>query len=46
MKKYDYIIVGSGLYGATFAHELKKANKKVLVVEKPRLWDLTLENLG
>lgn len=34
MKKYDYIIVGSGLYGATFAHELKKANKKVLVVEK------------
>ena len=34
MKKYDYIIVGSGLYGATFAYELKKANKKVLVVEK------------
>ena len=34
MKKYDYIVVGSGLYGATFAHELIKAHKKVLIVEK------------
>lgn len=32
--KYDYIIVGSGLFGATFAYEAKKANKKVLVLEK------------
>lgn len=31
---YDYLIVGAGLYGATFAHEAKKAGKKVLVIEK------------
>ncbi len=31
---YDYLIVGSGLYGAIFAHEAKKAGKSVLVVEK------------
>ena len=34
MKKYDYLIVGAGLYGAVFAHEAKKAGKKVLVVDK------------
>lgn len=34
MKKYDYLVVGSGLYGAIFAHEAKKAGKSVLVVEK------------
>lgn len=32
--KYDYVIVGSGLYGATFANLAKKDNKKVLVIEK------------
>lgn len=32
--KYDYLVVGSGLYGAVFAHEAKKKGKKVLVVEK------------
>jgi len=31
---YDYIIVGSGLYGAVCAYELKKQGKKVLVLEK------------
>ena len=31
---YDYIIVGSGLYGATFARELTNAGKKVLVIDK------------
>lgn len=31
---YDYLIVGSGLYGAVFAHEAKKAGKKVLVIDK------------
>ncbi len=31
---YDYLIVGSGLYGAIFAHEASKKGKKVLVVEK------------
>ena len=32
--KYDYLIVGSGLFGAVFAHEAKKAGKRVLVIEK------------
>ena len=31
---YDYIIVGSGLYGAIFAHEAMKAGKSCLVVER------------
>ncbi len=31
---YDYLIVGSGLYGAVCAHELNKAGKKVLVIDK------------
>lgn len=31
---YDYLIVGSGLYGAVFAHEMKKAGRSVLVLEK------------
>lgn len=34
MKKYDYLIVGSGLFGAVFAHEAMKKNKKCLVIEK------------
>lgn len=32
--KYDYIIVGSGLFGATMAERAKKMGKKVLVIEK------------
>ena len=31
---YDFLIVGSGLFGAAFAHKAIKAGKKVLVVEK------------
>ncbi|MEG2050932.1 MAG: UDP-galactopyranose mutase [Oscillospiraceae bacterium] len=34
MKNYDYLIVGSGLYGATFAHEAIKMGKKVLIIER------------
>ena len=34
MKKYDYLVVGSGLYGAVFSHEAKKNGKSVLVVDK------------
>ena len=34
MKTYDYLVVGAGLYGATFAHEAKKAGKSVLVIDK------------
>ena len=33
-KKYDYLVVGAGLYGAVFAHEAKKAGKSVLVIDK------------
>lgn len=32
--KYDYLIVGAGLFGAVFAREAKKQNKKCLVIEK------------
>ena len=31
---YDYLIVGAGLYGAVFAHELKKKGKKCLVIDR------------
>ena len=31
---YDYLIVGAGLYGAVFAHEMKKQGKTCLVLEK------------
>ena len=34
MKKYDYLIVGSGLYGAVFAQQAQKKGKKVLVIDK------------
>ena len=32
--KYDYLVVGSGLYGAVFAREMTDAGKKVLVIDK------------
>lgn len=34
MKKYDYLIVGSGLFGATFAYRAKQMGKKCLVIDK------------
>ena len=33
-KKYDYLVVGAGLYGAVFAQQAKKAGKSVLVIDK------------
>ena len=33
-KKYDYLVVGAGLYGAVFAHEAKEAGKTCLVIDK------------
>lgn len=33
-KEYDYLIVGSGLFGATFAYRAKQAGKKCLVIDK------------
>ena len=32
--KYDYLIVGSGLFGATFAYRAKQMGKKCLVIDK------------
>jgi outer membrane protein assembly factor BamA len=32
--KYDFLIVGSGLFGSVFAHEATKAGKKCLIIEK------------
>ena len=32
--KYDYLVVGAGLYGAVFAHEKAKQGKNVLVIDK------------
>ena len=34
MKKYDYLIVGAGLYGAVMAYELGKRGKKCLVIDR------------
>ena len=34
MERYDYLIVGSGLFGATFAYRAKKAGKRCLVIDK------------
>lgn len=34
MKKYDYLVVGAGLFGAVFAQQAKKSGKSVLVIDK------------
>ena len=34
MRQYDYLIVGSGLFGATFAYRAKQAGEKCLVIDK------------
>lgn len=34
MQKYDYLIVGSGLFGATFAYRAKAAGKRCLVIDR------------
>ena len=31
---YDYLIVGAGLYGAVFAHELAKHGRRCLVIDR------------
>ena len=32
--QYDYLVVGSGLFGSVFAHEMNKRGRKVLVIDK------------
>ncbi len=34
MKQYDYLIVGAGLYGAVFAHEMAEKGKRCLVIDR------------
>ena len=34
MAKYDYLVVGAGLYGAVFAQEARKAEKSVMVIDR------------
>mgnify|MGYP002744696433 CR=1 FL=1 len=34
MKKYDYLVVGAGLYGAVFAYKVKQSGKKCIVIDK------------
>lgn len=31
---FDYLVVGAGLFGATFAHEAHRAGKRVLVIDR------------
>ena len=38
MKKYDYLIVGAGLFGAVFAHEAAQKGKTCLVIDKEIIW--------
>ena len=35
--KYDYLVVGAGLYGAVFAHEANARGRSVLVVREDRI---------
>ena len=32
--QYDYLIVGAGLYGVVFAHEMMRQGRKVLVIDR------------
>lgn len=34
MAEYDFLIIGSGLFGAVFAYEMNKLGKKCLVIER------------
>lgn len=34
MKKYDYLVVGAGLFGSTFAYEMTRRGKKCLVIDR------------
>ena len=34
MQQYDFLIVGSGLYGATYAYKQKLQGKRCLVIDK------------
>ena len=51
--EYDYLIVGSGLFGSTFANLAKKDGKKVLVIDSryhqancARIWNSSDNGAG
>ncbi len=48
MKKYDYLVVGAGLYGSMFAYKARKSGRKVLVIDKRSHTggNLYCENIG
>ena len=48
MKQYDILVVGSGIYGATYAYLMRQACKKVLVVDKRDVvgGNIRCENVG
>src|SRR5574344_319724 len=48
MKQYDILIVGSGIYGATYAYLMKQVGKKVLVIDKRDVigGNIRCENIG
>src|SRR5574344_156618 len=48
MKQYDILVVGSGIYGATYAYLMRQAGKKVLVVDKRDVvgGNIRCENVG
>ena len=51
MEKYDYLIVGAGLFGAVFAHEATKHGKRCLVIDKREhvggnIYTYTKENIN
>ena len=39
MKQYDYLIIGANLYGAVFAYEAKRRNKRFLVLDQCEVID-------
>ena len=43
---YDYLVVGSGLYGSIFAYEANKKGKNVLVIEKREHANMNIEHIN
>ena len=47
MTHYDFLIVGSGLFGATFAYKAHQADKSCLVIDKrPQLGGIVIQQEG
>ena len=45
-RNYDYVIVGAGLFGATFAFKAKQTGKKCLVIDKrPHLGGISIARI-